>query len=111
MEMTQADWADPNALALAIYLDGSDDPDHGPDGRPLIDDDFLVLVNAWWEPIEFAIPVTRAGTQWQQEIDSYEPAAPSGSPQPAGAQVTVGPRSVCVLRGSLPPPPGTPAGP
>jgi isoamylase len=115
-EMTQADWADPNALALGVYLDGSDDPDQGPDGRPLVDDDFLVLVNAWWEPIAFSIPVTRVGTQWQQEIDSYEPGAPSGPPQRAGAQVTVGPRSVCVLRGSaadLAPPPasGTPAGP
>jgi isoamylase len=110
-EMTGADWADPSALALGIYLDGSDDPDVGPDGQPLVDDDFLVLVNAWWEPIGFAIPVTRAGTQWVGEIDSYDPAAPSGPPQQAGAQVTVGPRSVCVLRGSLPPPPGTPAGP
>jgi isoamylase len=119
-EMTQADWADPNALALGIYLDGSDDPDLGPDGRPLLDDDFLVLVNAWWEPIEFAIPVTRVGTAWQPEIDSYEPvtAGPgSGPPRRAGAQVTVGPRSVCVLRGSpaqvplAQPTPGSPAGP
>ena len=61
-EMTQADWADPNALALGIYLDGSDDPDQGPDGRPLVDDDFLVLVNAWWEPMAFSIPVTRGGS-------------------------------------------------
>ncbi len=116
-EMTPADWTDPNALALGIYLDGSDDPDEGPDGHPLVDDDFLVLVNAWWEPIGFSIPVTRAGTQWQPEIDSYEPAAPGGPPQRAGAQVTVGPRSVCVLRGSTlanpppPPIPGTPAEP
>jgi isoamylase len=115
-EMTPEDWADPNALALGIYLDGSDDPDQGPDGRLLVDDDFLVLVNAWWEPIGFSIPVTRAGTQWQLQIDSYEPGGPGGAPQRAGAQVTVGPRSVCVLQGSTanpssPPVPGTPAGP
>jgi isoamylase len=100
--MTEADWADPNALALGIYLDGSDDPDAGPDGRPLLDDDFLVLVNAWWEPIQFAIPVTRAGTRWQDEIDSYQPGPAAGPPRQAGAQVTVGPRSVLVLRGSRP---------
>jgi isoamylase len=98
-QMNDGDWADPNALAIGIYLDGSDDPDVGPDGRPLLDDDFLVLVNAWWEAIDFAIPETRAGTQWQVEIDSYQP----GQAWPASrarAQVTVGPRSVCVLRGS-----------
>ena len=38
--MDGADWADPNARAIAIYLDGSDDPDRAEDGMPLIDDDF-----------------------------------------------------------------------
>jgi glycogen operon protein len=31
-EMTGADWAGPNALAIALYLDGSDDPDLAADG-------------------------------------------------------------------------------
>ena len=47
--MTQADWDDGSALALGVYLDSSDAPDTGPDGQPLLEDDFLVLVNAWWE--------------------------------------------------------------
>ena len=38
-------------VELRDYLDGSDAPDTGPDGQPLLDDDFLVLVNAWWEPV------------------------------------------------------------
>jgi len=107
--MTDADWSDPNALALGIYLDGSDDPDHGPDGRPLLDDDFLVLVNAWWEPIGFTVPVTRPGATWQDEIDSYEPSPAGGPLRQAGERVTVGPRSVCVLRAARATP-GTPAG-
>ena len=45
-EMTAADWSDENALAIALYLDGSDDPDRAEDGTPMLDDDFLVLVNA-----------------------------------------------------------------
>jgi hypothetical protein len=36
---------------VAINLEGQDAPDHAPDGSPLLDDDFLVLVNAWWEPL------------------------------------------------------------
>jgi isoamylase len=27
----------------------------------MLDDDFLVLVNAWWEPLAFTIPAARAG--------------------------------------------------
>ena len=58
--MTGADWSDRDARAVAIYLDGSDAPDRAADGSLLIDDDFLVLVNAWWEPLGFTIPATRA---------------------------------------------------
>ncbi len=102
--MNDGDWADPNALALGIYLDGSDDPDRAADGTLLLDDDFLVLVNAWWEPLDFTIPPIRPGQAWQLEIDSYDPAPAraAGSPWQAGGRVTVGPRSVCVLRGPRP---------
>jgi len=69
------DWADPNARALAIYLDGHDDPVWAQDGMP--DDDFLVLVNSWWEPLNFTLPHP-ARRQWHVEIDSYD-AAPEGA--------------------------------
>jgi glycogen operon protein len=104
--MTKDCWDDGNALALGVYLDGSDAPDTGPDGQPMLDDDFLVLVNGWWEPLEFTIPPdsqTRSGLAWRKEIDSFDPASAGGDePQAgrhAGDQVTVGPRSVVVLRG------------
>ena len=97
--MTQADWADGDALTLGVYLDGSDAPDTGPDGQPLLDDDFLVLVNAWWEPMSFTIPPTRPGQAWQREVDSYDPpSAWAAARTQAGDHVTAGPRSVVVLR-------------
>ena len=101
--MTVADWADRGALSLAIYLDGSDDPDRAEDGTALLDDDFLVLFNAWWEPLEFEIPRTRDGQTRQAEIDSHDPPAAATMPQcQAGDHITVGSRSVTVLRGPRP---------
>ncbi len=101
--MTQANWADASALALALYLDGSDAPDRAEDGSSMLDDDFLVLFNAWWEPLNFALPRTRDRMVWRAEIDSYEPAAMAAGPErQAGDQVVVGPRSVVVLRGPRP---------
>jgi isoamylase len=98
--MTEENWDDRTALALAIYLDGADDPDPAPDGTPLLDDDFLVMVNAWWEPLKFTVPQTIRDQRWVAEIDSFDPAAPAGAPERhAGDTVTVGPRSVVVLRG------------
>jgi len=101
--MTGSDWADPGALSVAIYLDGSDDPDRAEDGTPMVDDDFLVLFNAWWEALDFVIPATREGAVWLTEIDSYDPAAAAAAPKRhAGDRVTIAPRSVTVLRGPLP---------
>ena len=101
--MDSADWADPNARAIAIYLDGSDDPDRAEDGTPLLDDDFLVLVNAWWQPLGFTLPPTRPRAEWHAEIDSYDPAAPAeATKRHAGDQVTVSPRSVAVFRSTPP---------
>jgi isoamylase len=102
---TDADWSDPNALAIAFYLDGSDAPDRAADGTWLTDDDFLILVNAWWEPLDFTLPDTRPQAGWQVEIDSYDPAQPddAAAPRKAGDTVTAGPRSVVVLRNPLAP--------
>ena len=52
---------------------------------------------------EQAITQTRPGLAWRKEIDSFDPAS-AGRDEPqagrhAGDQVTVGPRSVVVLRG------------
>jgi isoamylase len=99
-EMTAADWSDEGARAIGLYLDGSDDPDRAADGTPLLDDDFLVFVNAWWEPLDFVLPITREQASWRIDVDTYDPAAPGSStaaPQGAGDHVTVGPRSIVVL--------------
>jgi len=98
--MTGADWADPAGQTLALYLNGSDDPDLADDGTPMVDDDLLVLVNGWDSAIEFVIPVTAVGQKWKTEIDSYEPAAAAQAPVlEAGERHSVGARSIVVLRG------------
>ena len=99
--MTTANWADPNGRSLGLYLDGADDPDRAADGSLLVDDDFLFLVNAWWGPLDFVIPPSRPGQTWFVEIDTFDPGRPP-APEPfsAGTGVTVGPRSVVLLRGA-----------
>jgi glycogen operon protein len=100
--MTAADWADPNTLCLAVYLNGSDNPDWVGD-TPLVDDDFLVFFNAWWEPLDFVIPSLGDGQTWRAEIDTYDPPAIAAAlERHAGDRVPVGPRSVSVLRMARP---------
>ena len=100
--MTVADWMDPGARSIALYLDGDDGPDRAADGSDLLDDDFLMLVNAWWEPLRFVVPATRSGQEWVKEIDTFEPGAIVPAEKLGAAEpVTVGPRSVVVLRGPV----------
>jgi glycogen operon protein len=97
--MTLENWADPNARALAIYLEGGDDPDLAEDGTPLVDDDFLVLVNGWWEPLEFRVPDVGEARTWRTELDTYDPAPAANPPDlHAGDDLTLGPQSIVVLQ-------------
>ncbi len=99
-EMTDDDWPVARAPAIALYLDGSDDPDQAADGTPLLDDDFLVLVNARLEPLPFALPAIRDRAAWRIELDTYDPAVPGSTAaagRAAGDHITVSPRSIVVL--------------
>ena len=97
--MTAENWADPYARALAIYLDGGDAPDLAEDGMPLLDDDFLVLVNGWWEKLEFRIPDIGEPRAWRTELDTYDPTPATGPERlHAGDAITLGPGSIVVLQ-------------
>jgi len=97
--VTGEQWADPNARAVAVYLEGQDAPDRAADGSLLVDDDFLVLVNAWWEPLDFVLPAACADQAWSTEIDTFAPLAVAERGKcTAGDVVGVGPRSILVLR-------------
>ena len=88
--MGPADWADPGARAVAVLLHGGTDPDVAPDGTPLVDDDLVLLVNAWWEPVAFSLP---AGS-WEIRCDTY---APERAGTPAGPTAVADARSVVLV--------------
>jgi isoamylase len=99
--MTSEQWADPGVRCLAVFLEGQDAPDVAPDGTVLVDDDFLVLFNSSWEQADFLLPAAVADQTWVAEIDSFDPGATARHGKPgAGDRITVGPRSVLVLRGT-----------
>ncbi|HYT25907.1 MAG TPA: glycogen debranching protein GlgX [Actinomycetota bacterium] len=91
--MTDADWQAPYARSVAVHLDGMASPDLDRSGRPQLDDDLLILVNAWWEPVTFTLPEVGHAADWRLELDTYDPEA-TGTP--AADPAPVGPRSVLV---------------
>ena len=91
--MTPQDWNDANALALTMALSGST----GDDAHP--DDPFLILFNAWWEPLNFSVPESLRGVAWRIEIDTADPAAAGRPVDPANPMQLTG-RSMTLLHGT-----------
>jgi isoamylase len=95
--MTSGNWNDVQARAIAIVLDGADDPDLSPDGSLLVDDDFLLLVNGWQELVDFTIPGS-AERRWKVELATFDPTDVRASDVRPGEVMPVGAQSLVVLR-------------
>jgi isoamylase len=98
-KMTQADWARGDAFALGAFLNGAEIPTLAPDGEPVVDDSFLVLFNAWREPVTFVLPPARFGRRWAHELATAEPELmPNGATYRARDAVALEARALRVLR-------------
>ena len=98
--MTVSDWTAGWTRSVVAYLDGTRNPDLDERGRPVLDDDLLVIVNGWWEQLSFTLPDVGSPRTWIRELDTY--AAPGSAEAAAGAEVgptvSLGPRSLILLR-------------
>jgi isoamylase len=93
--MTAEDWNASFARSVAMALSG----DTGDPTRP--DDPFMLLLNSWWEPLEFTLPDPLHDLGWQIEIDTNEPAAAGRAVDPTSS-VTLTGRSLMLLHGTQP---------
>ncbi len=69
-EMTDDEWNSSFARCLGMYLAGDALGEDDDRGEPLVDDDFILLLNAHHEPIEFVIPELPPAGAWQVVIDT-----------------------------------------
>jgi len=98
-KMTQVDWARGDAFALGAFLNGAEIPSLSPEGEPVVDESFIVLFNAWREPVTFVLPPARFGRRWAHELATAEPQLePNGTVFRARAHVPLEARALRVLR-------------
>jgi glycogen operon protein len=98
-EMSRRDWRRDDLRALGVFLNGEAIPSPGPSGEPVIDDSFVLLLNAGHEPVLVRLPARRFGNRWRQVLSTVEPEAPEGwRSWPAGTEVSVEGRSLLLLR-------------
>ena len=97
--MTQRDWERGDALALGVFLNGEEIPTQRREGEPIVDDSFLLLFNAWHEPMTFTLPPRASAAAGRTSSARREPElAPNGTTLPARAQVPLRGRALRVLR-------------
>jgi isoamylase len=69
-EMTDEQWHRPESRCLGLYLQGNatnEDDDHG---RPIVDDDFILLLNSHHEAVPFLLPRIGERDTWQVVLDT-----------------------------------------
>jgi isoamylase len=97
IEMTDENWNHDYAKSLAVFLNGLGINDHTNDRKPIVDDDFYIIFNAYEEPLEFSFPGEGYKRKWLKVIDTaVEEATTSDKENSTG--ITVAGRSVVVLQ-------------
>ncbi|MBE7161711.1 MAG: glycogen debranching protein GlgX [Williamsia herbipolensis] len=97
-EMTPADWDSGFGKSLAVYLNGDGINEKDIRGRLVVDDTFLLCFNAHYEPLDFVLPSSYYGSQWEGVLDTASPVGDTDVTADSGGTVVVRDRSVLVLR-------------
>ena len=99
-EMTDEDWTQGYVRCLGVRLAGDAMEEKDAKGRPLLDETFLVLLNAHHEPRPFTLPAHKRGVRWQPVFDtaSYDTNGKPVTLFRGGDQYDLEARSLAVLR-------------
>jgi isoamylase len=100
--MTAHDWESPDSRQLGMFLNGEEIRRRDERGDRMVDDSFILLMNAGHEDVTFRLPARRYGRRWIVELTTVAPTG--GSPGRVlgfGEEVPVASRSIAVLRRDL----------
>ncbi|MFC6086026.1 glycogen debranching protein GlgX [Sphaerisporangium aureirubrum] len=101
-EMTSSDWHSGFGKAMAVFLNGEAISEPGPRGERIVDDSFLLLINAHHENITYTLPGAGFAPGWHPVLDTAEneswPARPAERAFEPDATLTVTNRSMRILR-------------
>ncbi|MGC4959885.1 glycogen debranching protein GlgX [Gordonia sp. DT101] len=96
--MTAEDWDSGFGKSLAVFLNGDGIEEKNELGEKVVDDSFLVCFNAHDGDIDFHLPPPSWGLEWSGELDTTHATGATDLTAAAETTVTVGARSVLVLR-------------
>ncbi|HVK55458.1 MAG TPA: hypothetical protein VM532_10575, partial [Burkholderiales bacterium] len=98
-EMSDEEWQHSFARCLGVMLSGEALDERDQRGRPVRDDNFLLLLNAHHEAIQFTLPTVANDTRWVLVMDTHQGVTVQQSgPFAAGDNYTLQERSLVLLK-------------
>ena len=94
--MTEEEWNQPWARSTMVFYNGDAIREPDANGRRILDDDFLLLLNAAPEPVDFTLPDAKYGHIWHTVVDTA--GDDDRDEYHSGDIVHVGPRTSFILR-------------
>ncbi len=94
--MDMVDWQNTHAFSVMIFLNGGDIPEVDWYGKQMVDNNFILIFNAHYEPIQFTLPDERYGRRWKLIVDTYNAEGPELNYE-AGFAITAHSRSFLLL--------------
>ncbi len=99
-EMGDSDWSVGYAKSLGVFLNGRAIPDPDIHGRPIVDDSFYLVFNAWEQDLDFTLPDARWAASWAVALSTTTetPLPAPAPPLPAGAIVRTAGHSLALYQ-------------
>ena len=94
--MTEEEWNQPWARSTMVFYNGEAIREPDANGRRILDDDFLLLINAAPEAVDFTLPDANYGHIWHTVVDTA--GDDDHKDYQSGDVVHVGPRTAFILR-------------
>jgi isoamylase len=97
--MTDDEWDQGWQRCIGVFLNGHTLGDVNLNAQPVVDDDFLLLLNCHYEPVDFSIPELESDRNWEFVFDTRDAAfSEPGKLARAGESLTLVERSLVLLR-------------
>jgi glycogen operon protein len=100
-EMSDEAWNDGNVKVLGMRLAGDEINEVDEHGEAVVGDTLLLLMNAYWETIQFKLPDTKSEHVWESLLDTADPHMPLRVCR-GGEQYPLQGRTFVVLRTTKP---------
>ena len=96
-EMIEKHWNDPDTRCLGMLLSGNANDEKDNHGYKIKDDTLLIIINAFWGPLEFHLPRHFADGPWTVALDTRYDRGKAENNIFAETSYTIADRSLAVL--------------